>query len=211
VHESWLSSLESSPESHVLSLESLLFLGAETWVESRVISLESRVISLESESSRVIAKVSRVIIAHWSCQRNYKCTQDSKLTLEMLCNGTMSEFIKEKISEMITLDYKITSIFQHADDRQPISKYYNKLQYKTDSTSHSRRVASHNVQSPESNPSHTGVETRVVTSHQNVTWVATRKSTALQIQYYNIVIYNCIRFPRCSRLLLVLCRVSRKV
>jgi len=52
VHESWLLSLDSSPESHVPSLESLPFPGAE-----------SRVIILESESSRVIAKVSRVIIA----------------------------------------------------------------------------------------------------------------------------------------------------
>jgi len=49
VHESWLSSLESS-------LKLLLFPGAESRVESQVISLES-------ESSRVIAKVSRVIIA----------------------------------------------------------------------------------------------------------------------------------------------------
>jgi len=57
VYESWLSSLESSPELHVPSLKSLLFPGAESRVESRVISLES-------ESSQVIAKVSRVIIAH---------------------------------------------------------------------------------------------------------------------------------------------------
>jgi len=49
VHESWLSSLQSSSEWHLPSLESLLFLGAESRVKSRVISLES-------ESSRVIAK-----------------------------------------------------------------------------------------------------------------------------------------------------------
>ena len=54
VHESWLSSLESSPESHVPSLESSFFPGAESRVESRVISFES-------ESSRVIAKVFRVM------------------------------------------------------------------------------------------------------------------------------------------------------
>jgi len=48
--------VESSPESHVQRLESLLFPVAESQVESRVISLES-------ESSQVIAKVSRVIIA----------------------------------------------------------------------------------------------------------------------------------------------------
>jgi len=65
VHESRLSSLESSPESHVSSLESLFFPGAESRVKSWVISLESwvesRVIILESESSRVIAKVSLVM------------------------------------------------------------------------------------------------------------------------------------------------------
>jgi len=47
VHESLLSSLDSSPKTHMPSLESLLFPGAE-----------SRVISLESESSRVIASFS---------------------------------------------------------------------------------------------------------------------------------------------------------
>jgi len=56
VHESWLSSLESSPESHVQSrVESRVIAFSRGWVESRVISLESK-------SSQVIAKVSRVII-----------------------------------------------------------------------------------------------------------------------------------------------------
>jgi len=30
---------------------------------------------------------------------DYNCTQDSKIALEMLCNGTMPEFIREKVSE----------------------------------------------------------------------------------------------------------------
>jgi len=54
VHESLLSSLDSSPESHMPSLESLVFPGAESRVESRVISLES-------ESLRVIASFSSLI------------------------------------------------------------------------------------------------------------------------------------------------------
>jgi len=69
VHKSWLSSPESSVSSP---------------------SLRESLPKFFVMSPSHYSAVGRVNVT--------KCTQDSKIALEILCNGTMSEFIREKVS-----------------------------------------------------------------------------------------------------------------
>jgi len=97
--------LESSPEAHVYTCRVSSRVSSHCFFQepSPESSCDSSVSnpSLRESLPKFSSHFSSHYSAIWSCQRNWKCTQDSKIALEMLCNGTMSEFIRKKASETI--------------------------------------------------------------------------------------------------------------
>jgi len=87
--------VESRVESRVIAFSRGRVQSQVASHQSRIRVFASHCQSFSSQVSSHYSAVGRVNVTKSTCRP----TQDSRIALEMLCNGTMSEFIREKVSE----------------------------------------------------------------------------------------------------------------